>query len=103
MKVQVEVSQELISDFCRRWEITEMALFGSVLQESFQPESDVDVLVRFNPEANHSLFDMVRMQDELKEIFGREVDLVSRSGLESSRNHLRRKAILDSAEVIYAA
>ncbi len=103
MTVHVEIPGKMISDFCRRWEITEMALFGSILQKSFQPGSDVDVLVRFNPEAKHSLFDMVRMQDELKEIFGREVDLVSRSGLESSRNHLRRKAIIESAEVIYAA
>lgn len=103
MGVQVEMPREKIADFCRRRQISELALFGSALREDFGPGSDVDVLVCFEPEARHSLFDMVRMQDELKNILGREIDLVSRRGLEASRNALRKKAILESAEVIYAA
>lgn len=63
----------------------------------------MDVLVRFDPGALHTLFDMVHMRDELKAVLGREVDLVSREGIESSRNFLRRDAILKSAEVVYAA
>jgi predicted nucleotidyltransferase len=100
---QIEVPRERLAEFCRRWQITELALFGSVLRDDFRSDSDVDVLVRFSPEARHTLLDMVRMEEELKVIFGREVDLVSRRGIESSRNYLRRKAILSSAEVIYAS
>ncbi|MBL7065832.1 MAG: nucleotidyltransferase domain-containing protein [Anaerolineae bacterium] len=66
-------------------------------------DSDVDVLVEFAPRAHWTLFDLVYMQDELKEILGREVDLVSQRGIESSRNYLRRKQILDSVEVIHVA
>ncbi len=91
-----------IANFCRRWKITEFALFGSVLRDDFRPESDIDVLVSFSNDAQWTLFDQVNMQDELKVIFGRKVDLVSKRGIERSRNALRRKAILHSAEVIYA-
>lgn len=94
---------EKIAGFCNRWKITEFALFGSVLREDFTSESDIDVLVTFAPDAHWSLLDHVEMQDELKTIFGRNVDLVSRRGIERSRNHIRRKEILESAEVIYAA
>lgn len=92
-----------ISVFCRKWNILEFSLFGSVLREDFSPESDIDVLVLFHPDTHYSFFDLVHMQDELKEIFGREVDLVSKRGIEASRNPIRRKAILESAEVVYAA
>lgn len=103
MSVRIELPRQRIVEFCEKWRIVEFALFGSVLREDFGPDSDVDVLVKFSPEARHSLFDMVRMQDELKALLGRDVDLVSRRGIEGSRNYLRRKAILDSAEVVYAA
>jgi uncharacterized protein len=71
------------------------------LREDFRPDSDVDVLVRFNPEARHTLFDLARMQEELQQILGRNVDLVSRRGIEMSRNYIRRRAILNSAQVVY--
>ncbi len=90
-----------IEAFCKRWQIVELALFGSVLREDFQPGSDVDVLVRFHPETHHTLFDMVHMQNELQLILGKPVDLVSRRGIETSRNYLRKNAILQSAEVVY--
>jgi predicted nucleotidyltransferase len=99
----IEIPKDKIADFCRRWQIVELALFGSVLRDDFQPDSDVDVLVTFAPDAGWSLFDHVEMQDELKSILGREVDLVSRRGIERSRNYIRRKAILDSAEAFYVA
>ncbi len=101
MNAKIAIPQEKIADFCRRWQVVELALFGSVLRDDVGPQSDVDVLVRFDPEAHRTLFDMVRMQEQLKGILGREVDLVIRRGIESSRNYLRRKAILDSAEVVY--
>ncbi len=98
---RIELDRERIASFCRRWQITELALFGSVLRDDFGPDSDVDVLVRFAPDARHSLFDMVRMQNELEGILGQRVDLVSRRGIEASRNPLRRQSILESAEVVY--
>src|SRR6266478_8854491 len=93
-KVRIEIPGEKIQEFCQRWKITEFALFGSVLRDDFRPDSDVDVLVTFAPETRYSLFDLVHMQDELKEIFGREVDLVERKAVERSENYIRRKHIL---------
>ena len=90
-----------VADFCGRWRITELALFGSVLGADFRPESDVDVLVSFADEARWTLFDLVDMKEELSGILGRKVDLVSRRGIEASRNHIRRREILSSAEVVH--
>ncbi len=101
--VQISVDRESIEAFCNRWKIARFALFGSVLHETFRPDSDVDVLVQFMPEAKYGLFDMVHMEKELKDIFGREVDLVEWTEIENSRNYIRRRAILGSAETIYAA
>lgn len=103
MSKGIDVPREKIVEFCRRWKIREFALFGSVLRDDFRPESDIDVLVAFAADARWSLLDHVTMQEELKSIFGRNVDLVSKKGIERSRNPIRRKEILDSAEVIYAA
>jgi uncharacterized protein len=92
-----------IEDFCRRWRISELALFGSVLRDDFRPDSDVDVLVTFAPGAHWSLFDMVRMQKELEAVLGREVDLVERKAVEQSENYIRRKKILESLVPVYVA
>lgn len=100
MSTQVEIDQERIAAFCQKWQITELSLFGSVLREDFRPESDVDMLVSFAPEAKWNLMDLVEMEMELAEIFGREVDLVEKDAL---RNPFRRYAILTSKEVLYAA
>jgi uncharacterized protein len=102
MSARIPIDREKIAEFCRRWKITEFALFGSVLREDFRPESDVDVLVSFASKAEWGLFDMVNMQEELETLFGRKVDLVSRRGIEASSNYIRRKAILSSAEIIHA-
>lgn len=101
--VHIPINRERIAAFCQNYQIRRLSLFGSVLRDDFSPDSDVDVLVEFLPEAKHSLFDLVRMQNELKGILGREVDLISRRGVEASRNHLRKRAILESAEVVYGA
>ncbi len=92
-----------LSDFCRRWQITELALFGSVLRDDFGPESDVDVLVSYAPEARWTLLDLARMQDELSEMWGRQVDILTRPGVEHSTNPIRRQEILSTAEVIIHA
>jgi uncharacterized protein len=103
VQARIHIPEEELAAFSKRWRIVELALFGSVLKEDFNSESDVDVLVRFDPEARHTLFDMVRMQDELKTVLARKVDLISRRAVEQSRNHIRRDSILKSAEVIYVA
>jgi predicted nucleotidyltransferase len=97
----IEVPIDQIEDFCDRWQIVEFALFGSVLRNDFRTDSDIDVMVQFASEAHPTFFDLSTMEDELKTIFRRDVDLVTRKGIESSRNYLRRKAILSSAQVIY--
>ena len=100
---RVEVPREAIADFCRRWQVTELCLFGSVLRDDFHPDSDIDVLVRFAPQARHNAFDLMRMEAELAQVFGRKVDLVDRHVLEQSPNYIRRRHILESAETVYAA
>ena len=102
-KIRIDVPREKIAEFCEKWQIQEFALFGSVLRDNFSSNSDIDALVTFREDAKPTLFDVVRMENELTELFGRKVDLVSRRGIESSRNYLRRNAILSSAEAVYAA
>ena len=99
-KIRITLPQKEIEGFCVKWKVSEMALFGSVLSEEFGSESDIDVLVSFQADAGWSLFDFVDMIDELKDIFGRKVDLVEKDSL---RNPFRKEAILSSNEVIYAA
>ena len=103
MNLPIEIPQEKIAALCHRWQITELALFGSVLRDDFRADSDVDVLISFDPQARHGLFEMVRMREELGTILGREVDLVSRRAIEASRNYLRKKAILESVQVVHGA
>ena len=100
---KLELPQEDVAEFCRKWKIVEFALFGSVLREDFRPDSDVDVLVTFAPNAKRGLFAIIDMQDELGEILRREVHLTSRRSIEQSHNSTRRKAILESARVVYVA
>jgi predicted nucleotidyltransferase len=89
-----------IAEFCKRWSITEFSLFGSVLRDDFRPDSDVDVLVSIDPQAHISLFEIAQMQIELENMFKRPVDLVEKEGL---RNPYRRREILSTAQIIYAA
>lgn len=103
MNNRFNLPMEKLTEFCRNWKVSELAIFGSALREDFKPDSDIDVLVSFSPDARWTLFDWVSMLEELRLIFDREVDLVSRRGLETSRNKMRREAILSSAEVVYAA
>ena len=100
---EIEIPKDRIAEFCRTWRIVELSLFGSVLREDFGPESDVDVLVTVAPDARWSLLDLGRMEEELKSIFGRSVDLVERRAIEQSDNYIRRKHILASVEPIYVA
>ena len=102
-KVQIEVPKEQIAAFCRKWKITELALFGSVLREDFRPDSDVDVLVTFSPNADWGFEHLLDMKEELQTIFGRSVDLVEKHVVEQSENYIRRKHILTHMETVYVA
>lgn len=105
MKVNgsIEVPDEAIAAFCRKWKITELSLFGSVLREDFGPESDIDVLVRFEPGARLRFSDILQMEEELRRLLGRDVDLVDRTSVEQSKNWIRRRAILGSAHTVYVS
>jgi uncharacterized protein len=97
---RIPVSQAQIEAFCRKWKIREFALFGSVLREDFRPESDIDVLVAFEDDAGHSLFDLHDMRVELEEMLGREVDLVEKAAVDNPfiRHHIRH-----NHRTVYAA
>ncbi len=97
--VKIEVPREEIAAFCRRWKVKELAIFGSAVRDDFRPDSDVDVLVVFQENAEWSLFDLLSAEEELKLIFGRDVDLVEKKAIQ---NPFRRHHILNHREVIYA-
>ena len=102
MKVgQVEVDPEAIADYCRRWHVAELSLFGSALRDDFRPDSDVDVLVHFGPGGGITWDTMCPMNDELSALFGgRKIDLVERRLV---TNPYRRYEMLTHREIIYAA
>lgn len=99
-QTRVPLPLQLIEAFCRKWGIDELALFGSVLRDDFSPESDVDVLITFSPDARLSLLDFVDIKEDLQGILHRKVDLVSKGGL---RNPFRRHEILSTRQIVYAA
>lgn len=98
----IELPMARLAEFCDKWGVTELALFGSVLRDDFRPDSDIDVMVRFHPDAHPTFSKLEQMEDELETLFHRDVDLITRQGIENSRNYLRRHEILSSAQVIYA-
>ena len=101
--IQIEMPKEEVAAFCRSNRICSLALFGSVLRDDFRPDSDVDVLIEFEPGQEPGLMGLVGMQDELAGILGRKVDLVERKAVERSENYIRRRHVLESVEPIYVA
>ncbi len=97
------VSQEQIEQFCGRWKIGRLAVFGSAAQGKQRCDSDIDLLVTFAPDADWTMFDHFAMEDELCKLFGREVDLVNVRALEENPNPAYRRGIIGSARQIYAA
>ncbi|NUN94984.1 MAG: nucleotidyltransferase domain-containing protein [Candidatus Omnitrophica bacterium] len=100
MNPAVHLDQDAMADFCRKWRVRELSVFGSALREDFGPESDQDFLVSFEVDAPWSLLEIVTMKDELASMTGRSVDFVEREAL---RNPWRRKEILSTHEVVYAS
>ena len=103
MNFNIPVPMDRLAECCRANGIARLDLFGSVLRADFGPESDIDLLVEFEPDRTLGILDVVRIEQEFSEIFGRKVDLVERRAVERSRNYIRRAAILESTETIYAA
>jgi uncharacterized protein len=100
---KIPIPPRVLAEFCQRWKIRELAVFGSILRDDFKPESDIDVLVTFTEDADWGLFDHVHIEQELQTLFKREVDLVSRRAIERSPNWIRRKNILNTAQAIYVS
>jgi hypothetical protein len=100
MSLAIDIDREKIAEFCRKWRITEFSLFGSVLRDDFRPDSDVDVMVSFDPQARWSLFDIFHMEEDLQQVVHRKVDLVERTAVERGRNWIRRNHILRNCERI---
>lgn len=96
----IDLPYEEITKFCQRWNVEQFYLFGSVLRPDFNQDSDIDVMVKFLPEARIG-WKIVTMNDELEKIFHRRVDLVTKDGIEESENWVRRQNILDSITLIY--
>jgi predicted nucleotidyltransferase len=98
-EIRIEFPTDKIAGFCQRHHISSLSVFGSILRDDFSPESDIDVLVEFQPGAQVGFLALSRMQRELSELLQRPVDLVPRNDL----NPRIREAVLSSAEVVYAA
>jgi uncharacterized protein len=100
---RIKIPEDQLAAFCRKWKIREFSLFGSVLREDFGPGSDVDCLVDFAPDADWTLLDVVRAEQELSALLGRPVDLVEKQVVEGSENWIRRRHILKTARTVYVA
>ncbi|MEM1367055.1 MAG: nucleotidyltransferase domain-containing protein [Cyanobacteria bacterium P01_H01_bin.15] len=90
-----------MAGFCRRWRICNLALFGSVLRDDFRADSDIDLLVSFEPEARHGLFALARMQHELEALIGWSINILTWGSILASENWIRRKEIVGTARTIY--
>ncbi len=100
---KLKIPEEQLRKICEKYLVKELAVFGSVLDENFNDDSDIDLLYTFQDNAEHSLFSKVRIKEEFEKLFGRPVDLISRNAIEKSRNIYKKRAILEHSKVIYAA
>lgn len=103
IKHNITLPKNQVAEFCRRWLISELAFFGSVLCGDFDSSSDLDILVKFDSAANWGLLDHARMEQELSELLGRKIDLFNKRAVEQNHNWIRRQEILNTAEIVYAA
>ena len=104
VRAALDLPLDAIAGLCHKYHVEELAIFGSALRDEFRPDSDVDFLVKF--EGNDYgpwMGKLTGLEQELASLLCRPVDLVDKAGIEQSRNWIRRRAILESAQVIYAA
>jgi len=93
---------ENIKQFCKKWNIKELSLFGSSITNRFNNDSDIDILISFGKNSHYGLFELVEMKNELENILGRQVDLVTRKSVERNSNYIRSKSILSNLKLLYA-
>ena len=101
MQAHIEIPRDKLAEFCRKHHIRKLSLFGSVLRDDFRPDSDVDVLVEFEPAVRPTLTNLMTVEAELSDIFQRDVDVGEQRSVEEDPNYIRRKRILASAQVVY--
>jgi hypothetical protein len=97
----VPLTEAQVEAFCRRWKIVEMGVFGSAVRGELRPDSDIDFLVTFEPEADLGFHQLFRIEEELASLVGRPVDIVTRRSVEASQNYIRRQSILSSVVPLY--
>jgi predicted nucleotidyltransferase len=102
-KTAIRLPEAELAEFCRRWKITKLEVFGSIVRDDFGPDSDVDFLVTFDADVRLTLFDLVHAESELSSLIGRPIDLIEREPIEKSKNWARRRMILGSARTVYVA
>ncbi|TAD78161.1 MAG: hypothetical protein EA001_08475 [Oscillatoriales cyanobacterium] len=98
---RLAIHPDRLGEFCQKWQAIELAVFGSVLTDRFRADSDLDFLVTFAPQSKISLLGLVQMEEELSELLGRSVDLLTRQSVQEDANWLRRTEILKTARTIY--
>ncbi|MGD1849349.1 MAG: nucleotidyltransferase family protein [Cyanophyceae cyanobacterium] len=100
---RLNITRNSLNHLCETAHVAELALFGSVLRSDFRADSDIDLLVTYFSDAQRGLIEAVQLKHMFEQAFSRKVDLISKNGLQRSRNHRRRDAILNSAKVIYVS
>ena len=98
----IELDSPAVLEFCRKWRVTELTAFGSIVRDDFGPNSDIDFIIEWEKDAPWDLCDYMDQVEELQRHFGRKVDLLSRFALEHDANWLFRKYVLSSTEPVYA-
>lgn len=101
LKFRLGISEEKLSQFCQKWNIKELALFGSVLNNRFCADSDIDILLSFQPNSRQGLLTLARIKHELEDLFRRDVDITLKDAISKSNNWIRRQEILQTAQIIY--
>lgn len=97
----IDLDSERIEVICQQWQISELALFGSVLREDFCSTSDIDILISFADSAKISFFDLEEIEQQFSQLFDRPVDVVTKRAIERSHNWIRKKNTLENAQVVY--
>jgi predicted nucleotidyltransferase len=102
---QIELPMDKIADFCRRWGVARLEIFGSALRDDFRPDSDLDFMFTpgpgFQRDKAYGPWGRELMAEELAGLVGREVDLIEHAAIERHRNWIRRKHILETAQTVY--
>jgi uncharacterized protein len=102
IRPDLTIAAEPLQNICQRWQIVELALFGSVLRDDFNPDSDIDLLVTFADSARITFFDLDEIERQFSILFdNRPIDVVTKNAIERSHNPIRRQNILNNAKIIY--